>query len=475
MKKSIFIFSLFFLSFAVSALEVDENEIQSVNGSLIEFDNYGGPHAVIESAEAITGIGRNLGNDLIRENIQETQRIHEGEKYSVIHAVNEKNNELLNADILIFSEVAGVDHIDNVRRIISGFLRSAYNYSEQDARALSTFITVYNAIYRGQFKNFLDKYKDIVLLNLSEEDSGLSENWEDWAGHTQIVIPLKDITEETVSPIDTGTISDDKVIETLRQTDDKAIEEREQIVDLKDREANEAQKKAQDAQKNAAQQKKEGNKTAAAQSAQNSKTQQQIADRKRNEVQAEKTAIAKDLESLKSSEPEDTQTGLFGADKKGFYRLITVNSQTGKINLKSPVTQIKSKAAFTVQNVNIDGTNYPLMYIAICGENSGKSAVRLCLIDGEKLELKKESSENVSADSDLVPYNDDFLVIIEESKKSYVAKFDKNLNVICKSSLTVTASTPLNLTASGLLVTDSDGNPALLSLSDLTTVWQSGM
>ena len=159
MKKALFILSLFLSSFALFALEVDESEIQSVKQETVEFENYGGPHAVIETVEAITGIGRNLGQKLAEKNIMEAARINEGEKYWLLHAVDDEKSEFLNADILIFSESAGVDHIDNVRRIIKGFLISAYNYNEDDAVALSLFITVYNAVYRGQLKKFNEKYK----------------------------------------------------------------------------------------------------------------------------------------------------------------------------------------------------------------------------------------------------------------------------------------------------------------------------
>ncbi len=493
MKKFLFILSVFFILFSLSAqensnqtaentaqingggLKVDENEIRAVSDDLIEFENYGGPHNIIESADAIRGIGINLGNELKNQDTKEYRVVQPGAKYSLIHAVNSEQNELLNADILLFSEAAGVDHIDNVRRILNGFLQTTYGYTYEEAQALSVFITIYNAVYRGQFKSFTDKYKAIVLENLSETDSGLSPLWEDWAGHTQIVIPLKDITDKNISPVDTSAISDDKVIETLRNTDDKGIEEREKIVDIKEREVEEATKKAQDAQKTSVQQKKEGNATGAKQSAQTSKQQQQIADKKRNETQTERQKIAEDKASVQTEKAGNHETGLFGADKKGFYRLITVDIDTGKVTLKSPVNQVKSKAVFTVSNVTVEGTSYPLMFIAICGENSGKSAVRLCLIDSTGLEIKKESTEKLSANSDLVPYKDNYFVVIEDNKKSYIAEFDKNLNMLHKSQIAVTASTPLNISSSGLLVTDSEGNPCLLNLNDLSTIWQAGM
>ena len=463
-----------FVSFNAAALEVDEDEIRSTPADSVEFENYGGPHAIIESAAAITGIGTALGTELAA-NIQEARTIQPGAKYSVIHAVNTENDGLLNADILVLSEAAGVDHITNLRRILTGFLISAYNYNLDDAQTVATFVTVYNAVYRSDLTAFEKKYKTVVMQNLDKEKAGLSRNWEDWAGNTQIVIPLKDVTQEA-APVETSTISDDKVIEALRQEPDKGIEDREKMVDLKERESTDASQKAKDAQKEAAQQKKEGDKEGAKQSAQTSKEQQQIADKKRNEVQTEKQTIAKDKEEVANLPTVEYETGLFGADKNGYYKLINVNALTGETIKASSVKQIRGKAVFAVQAVTLvqDGTTltYPQMFIAVCGENSGKSAVRLCLIDAETLELKAESNETLSESSDLVPYNDKFFVIIQDAKKNYIAAYDKTLTLKNKSQIEVTPSTPLNLTKHGLLVTAANGTPVMLSLDDLHTIWQ---
>ena len=475
-KICIFCAALFF-AFNAAALEVDEDEIRSVTSlsDQVEFINYGGPHAVIETVEAIIGIGSNLGTEL-SQNLEEGRTIQPGAKYSVIHAFNTERDGLLDADILILSEAAGVDHITNLRRIISGFLTSAYNYSWDDAWTVATFLTVYNAVYRGQLEEIGGRYKEVVLQNLTPEKAGLSLNWEDWAGNTQIIIPLRDITDQ-VSPIDTSTISDDKVIEALQQEPDKGIKEREKMADIKEREMDTASKRAQTAQRDAAQRKAAGDRRGAREAQKTSRTQQQIADKKRNEVQSERKAIEKDKEEVLSREPIEYETGLFGPDSAGFYRLINLEPSTGEIIKKSPLTQIRNKAVFEIRGLSFvqDGetVSYPQMFIAVCGENSGKSAVKLCLIDGESLEIKVESNELLSEGTDLVPYKDRFLVIISEDKVNYIASYDSALNLRSKSSIEVTPSTPLNLTEYGLLVTSANGNPCLLDSDDLSTIWQS--
>ena len=74
------------------------------------------------------------------------------------------------ADILFIGKDATVDHIKNLRRIISAYLSSAYGYSEKDADTLAVFITVYNAVYRGQYDVYNSKYKAVVVKNLSQDN-----------------------------------------------------------------------------------------------------------------------------------------------------------------------------------------------------------------------------------------------------------------------------------------------------------------
>lgn len=51
--------------FGAAAIEVNENELKSTGGAdTIVFQNYTGPHSVIESAETISAIGTGLGRQV---------------------------------------------------------------------------------------------------------------------------------------------------------------------------------------------------------------------------------------------------------------------------------------------------------------------------------------------------------------------------------------------------------------------------
>ena len=483
MKKLLASVEILLLSFSLFAVEVNKDELEGSQSDSVQFENYGGPHAVIESAAAIVGIGTALGREVAAD-VENSLSVQPGAKYSVYHVVGSEEPGL-DADILNLGSNAGVDHINNLRRIITGYLMAAYDYSAEDAETLAVFITVYNAVYRGNFSNFTSKYKAAVITYLSEDSVGLSRNWEEWAGKTQIVIPLGELAEGAAS-VETSVISDDKVIEALRSDEGKGVEVREKLAEMKDNEAVTASEKAKTAQKEAAQAKKDGDKVAAKENAKTATEQQKLADKKSDEAKVEREQIAKDKEEVKKTEAEKAAsienqkylTSLFIVDEKNqLYSLMTVNPENGKVVKKSPLKQIREKTIYPVSNVSFrkdDGTNavFSELFLAVCGVNDSRSAVKLCLVDSENLEIQKQSEENLSENSPLLQSGDLFLVILSEGGKNYLAAFDKNLALKKKSSVSINGSSPLNIYSEGILVTDERGNPVLLRQSDFSSVWQ---
>ena len=230
----------------VFAIEVDQNELKQAENTPIEFINYTGSHTEIDSLRAIAEIGKGLAGAARRGRAGDMNR------YAVIHAVDTTVTTGLDADILIIGSAAKVDHINNMRVIIASYLQSAYGYSEKDAKTIAHFITIYNAVYRGNLDSFKGKYKAVVLKYLTAEKVGLALRYDEWPGHTQIVIPLSDQKYSgTLSTIDTTSISDKHVVEKMREQDDKDIETRKDMIDLKERESSAARERANAAQQEA--------------------------------------------------------------------------------------------------------------------------------------------------------------------------------------------------------------------------------
>lgn len=507
--KIIFYAVVFFCAGYAHSLPVNQTELESVSASQgITFENYTGPHNIIESASSIRGIGTVMGS-FLQEKEKEAV-LTNGKKYSVIHAVDSTEKGKLDADIFIIENSATVDHIDNLRRIIAGYLVSAYEYSDRDADTLAVFITVYNAVYRGDIKTWQEKYKKIVTKNLSAEKSGLSLSYREWPGNTQIVIPLGEVSGGGLSTVDTSAISDKNVVASMKEEDGKNIEERKALMNIKEREAELATQKAVEAKKNeiASQKELEKEKTllpelkkqaeiaekqaseepeseekqleaqkkqeqlAASEekietlqneienSALQAKNMQTKADKKTSEAVNERTDIAKDQQKIVNEAMQEV-SGVFAlklSDASGMLsELVKINALTGQVVKASGIKQIHSRTFFSVGN----------NFLAVAGENRGNAAVKLVLIDRENMKIIAQSEPHVAENSVLVKADSVFLCIIQENEKSFVGKFDENLNLLCKSQIAVNSATPVTITADSVYVTDERGFMAGLSLADL--------
>lgn len=292
----VFSFFLIMVVFSGFPIEVDKPEIDSVKNKTIEFINYTGPHDAVDSADTIRGIGSNLAGAV------KAGRAGDMNRYSVIHCVDPAVKEGLDADIFIIGKNAGVDHINNVRLIIAGYLKAAYGYSDKDAATLAHFVTIYNAVYRKNMDFFNQKYKQVVTKNLTKEKAGLALRYDEWPGQTQIVIPLTDQKYAgTISSVDTTSISDKKVVEKMREDKGKDLEKRKEMVDLKERESEEAAKRADVAKKEADVKQKEADKQK-----KEADTKQKAAEKQKKETeQKQKEAKKAEEKAATTGKPED--------------------------------------------------------------------------------------------------------------------------------------------------------------------------
>lgn len=531
MKKITCLLLISLLSISsIFSLEVDKNELNTTGNEIIEFINYTGPHKVIDSAQAIKEIGSNLGKDI---SLSVSSTNGSNEKYYVVHSVTSESKDQLDADIIYIGSTATVDHVDNLRRIISGYLQSAYNYSEKDANTLAVFITVYNAVYRGKLDTFKSKYTEDVVKNLSSENCGLSTNYKDWPGKSEIVIPLFDVKNGGLSTVDTSVIADSKVVDSMQEDEDRNIDSRKDMVDLKEREADESSEKAQEAQKEAVQEQKVLNETkkeaeeakkeaeeakkeaevakkvaeenpndkkaqetakeaekkaeeatAKAEEKQQqveeqqkktddakeaAKEAQEIADKKQNEAQTERKEIAQDQQEIQQEKiaeaKANTEYGIIIVDEENLLsRLVKFNSDNGEIIRKSPVAVIRNRTIFEV------GSEGSEQFISVAGDNAGNGTIKLVLMDQDNMEITRESNETLSEDSVLVKDGDDYYCVIDDNGKWVVAKYNAELSLRYKSSIAVKSSTPITITKSGVVVTDSTGQLMLLSKTDLSAI-----
>ncbi len=515
------------MALPVFALEVDENELKSNQNDTIVFINYTGPHSKIDSLESIKKLGSDLGV-VVAKDITAPATAGSTGKYSVIHAVDSSTADKLDADIILIGSDATVDHIKNLRHIIASYLVGAYNYSEKDAETVAVFVTVYNAVYRGKMDAFQKKYKDVVLKNLSADKCGLSVNYEEWPGKSQIVIPLFDV-KGGLSTVDTSVISDTEVVKHMQEDDDKNVESRKEMVDIKEREAETANQKAQEAQKTAVQEqkklteekaktetvkkeaetkkkeaeaaqkkaeenpkdkeaqkeaevKKEEAKEAekkveeqkAVEEKQEQKTEeakkeaseaQAVADKKTTEAQEERKTIAKDQAEVIKKEIENAVApSAYGIELTNESSML---SGLIKVNTKTGEV-IKSSPVTYIRNRTMfqAGENF----IAIAGEKKGNGTIKLVLLSPDTMEIVKESNEVVAEKSVLVQDSGDYYCLIEDGKKFTLAKYDSELNLKLKSDASLNSSTPVTVASNYIIVTGADGSVKVLNKSDLKEI-----
>ncbi len=124
----------------------------------------------------------------------------------------------------------------NLRRIISGFLETAYEYSRNDSDVLAKYVTIYNAVVRADLDFFASRYKPRVMEFLTAEKVGLSLNYVEWPANSQIVIPLMpEAGPGELGSIDFRELIDERVIDRLREEEEMGLEERRSMVELIDR------------------------------------------------------------------------------------------------------------------------------------------------------------------------------------------------------------------------------------------------
>lgn len=330
------------------ALEVDRSEIAPGAATTIEFINYTGPQATISSADEIRGIGSSIGDSLKAQNPNQMQRLGSADRYIFIHAVDPTKTTGFDADILILGEKAQVDHIDNIRRILVGYLTHAYGYETKDANTLATYITIYNAVYRGKLDFFQARYKSVVLDILRQDIVGLSVRYSDWPGKTQIVIPLSDPRlAGTVSSINTSVLTDKAVTEKIKEDTKEGTQLRKDMVELKETEADQAQLRAAKAQEEAAkariteqQQKADADKASkealqAQKDAEAAKKEADIAAQKAQakpeDAKAQETAQAKQQEAEAKKELADKKTEQAEAKKEATQKTQETIAEKEKI------------------------------------------------------------------------------------------------------------------------------------------------
>ena len=516
--KLLYIFIVAAGVFALSSplyAQVAQSEMENLGP--VEFVNYEGPYSIIETRAQIRSIGYSLGLIVKTGNA----RAGTSGRYFVIHSVSDADGFKLDADIFGLGVDVGVDHIRNLRLIIQGYLEAAYDYTERDAALLAEYITIYNAVYRGDMDYFGSKYKKPVMDNLTKEKAGLSLRYDEWPGQTLMLIPLGTGQGGPLSSVDTSSISDARVTEQLRQEPDMSLDQRKDMVDLKEREADQAnqqaaiqreaiqqeeqriaqerqqaqqqqqqarqdqqqaaqerqqpgadqeaidqrQKEAEQRQEEARQKQEELDKQQQAADEQKKEAEQQdaFAEQKATEAQQDRQQIAEDQQSLIGKEPPPAQAeGILGVSiltpASSLGRLVLLDSSTGDETKRSPLNTLNVRTV-----VQVGGRIF-----AVAGENRGSGAVRLVEMNAATLEMQKQGDDDIAPQSLLWANGQDLYAILNSGGNLYLARFNTDLVLQSKSSMTVHPFASALFIDNYVITQRADGSAALLNAKDLS-------
>ncbi len=510
---------------ALGSLEVDRTELEKSRSARVVFINYEGPHARVESAEDIREIGRALGR-AVRAGAARAGSPH---RYFAIHSASAAAADRLDADVLGLGVDAGVDHIVNLRRILQGYLEGAYEYSERDAALLAEFITVYNAVYRGDWNYFGSRYKEAARASLTSDKVGLSVRFDEWPGRSLIVIPLGEGKPGSLSAVETSSLTEKKVVEELRKDEGRGVEPRKEMVDLKEREAAEAKQTAAvqreaiaeeeakiaaeraalaaekeriAAQEKAAAQAGTGAAgtgaaaggapaagtaqgetaapTAEAKAAVAAK-EEELAKREEALGEKKEAAAAAEERAEKKAEEAKTERKEIAADQQAAIaqeaakpaptgvpalRMADPTSPLGKVVLVDAAgVELAASALDTVNARSVMVLEDRI--VAIAGQAKGSGAVRLVTLDPKTLAMTKQGADDIHEGSLIWTRGTDLYAVVSVGGKLHLARFDKDLVKVAQSAVTVHPFAAPLFRADSLTVQASDGSPVLLGAGDL--------
>jgi hypothetical protein len=150
------------------------------------------------------------------------------------------------ADIFVIEKDAEVDHINNVRLILLGYLMKMYGYSIEDAAVLAEFVTYYNAAIRSDMDYASKRYKPIVLSQIGAENVGISRSYAEWPGRSRLLIPLSERPEPgNLGALGTDELAGERVLAELREQADMGIQPRKEMTELRERDIEQQQERLQ--------------------------------------------------------------------------------------------------------------------------------------------------------------------------------------------------------------------------------------
>ena len=200
-------------------------------------------------------------------------------------------------------------------------------------------------------------------------------------------------------------------------------------------------------------------------------SEKQFADTKEQEAQSDRKDVAADTRKIieeKRAERKAQDEAAFASALPGaVLKVVDPGSMLSEVVLLDLKTEkpLKTSSLNTVRGrVLIEGTD---SLIAIAGSKSGNQMITLVGINPRTLEMTKQATVPIAEQSLLIQVDDSYYAVIEQSGKYYLARFNDNLEMQAKSTVTVLPYTAISVTEKGLLVQDTTNDIRLLNADNL--------
>jgi hypothetical protein len=511
LKKNInFLILFIFALTGVYAQSVAEDELKSVgdrSGEIV-FENYVGPVTEFSTREEIRGIGAFLAST-------EGKEVTWGNKYQLIRSYEPDIPEGLDSDILVLLPDAGVDHIRNLRFILSSYLQTTFDYSLSNADVLAEFITYYNAVYYKDMDHFSSRYKPGVLNHISSSNAGLSTHYSEWAGKSRILIPLKSAdktvlssldTPESSVALDTSVISSPEVVEEMQKEEDKALDSRREMVEIREEDLDEKQEvlneeKEEVIVKEAIVTEKLEEKKEELEEAEPDSVEEKIIQEEVKQLEEEKAAVEEEKKQIEEVQKEiekeqqevvemreeiakdenillQEETGSGGTvlsseavtEPEGFW-FILVDKSGDPASYGSLWKVTKDGIPLKQSELNsIRGTLYlenSEGILVIAGKNDEQTRVNALILDKETLEIVKESKTEIYPGSSIWTDGKNLFMITRNNQDWSVGQYSQSLELLQLSDLKVHPDTGLVFVEDRILVQSLTGGVKALSASSL--------
>ncbi len=483
------------------SIDLDRDELESVSGVDLVFESYTGPVDQFDTAEEIRGIGRALADGVLAGGTG----TYAG-KYRAQRILEPNLERAFAADIVEFLPDASVDHIDNVRRILAGYLERAWGYVPSDADLVARFVTLYNAVYRGEGA-LLERYRSGVARYVDVDHLGLALSFREWPGGTQLIIPLSDGARRmSLGAVEPRELLDPRITARLRERFDRGVPERkeliefiervieesiaeseERLVELDEREAALPAVATEETPAAAAETPSPPSEPLATQPESDPEpavdtpaeaeapgtpaTQSEAAEPEPDEVEAarqeieEEIAATEELVELVQEAYQETaadqeelieqgipSTGVALIIESGGYELVAVNPDSAE-QIGVETVAVASRSA-----VRKDAT----IFVVSAGSR------HLLRIDTRTLEVTGESSAIVAQNSPLVEVDSGILAVVIDDGTAYIGLFDETATLRDRSSAPVMSGSDVVVFGDSVYVHLADGSFGSIPLPDIT-------